>query len=79
MTGRLDVVLPSPQRVVHTSYQQYCAEHHARPVHVFHRGRVYHGEEACDAGYGDVEDCEGVDRDRSLTKREARRGERFVA
>ena len=40
---RLDVLLASPEEVVHTSEGQDAAEHHNAPVHVRDSRRVDHG------------------------------------
>jgi hypothetical protein len=79
MPGRLNVVIPSSERVVDASDQQHPAEHRARPVHVCHRGRVHGREEARDAGHCNIQDREYIDGNRSLTKREARRRKRLLA
>ena len=79
MPSRLNVVHPSSQCVVHASDQQHSAEHGARPVHVCDRGRVHGREEARDASHRDVEECEGIDGDCTLTEREARWRKRFFA
>lgn len=51
---RLDILLPSSERIVDASDQQHTAEHHHAPVHVRDSSGVDNGEEAGDARDGDI-------------------------
>lgn len=71
----LNVVLPTPQRIIHASDEQDTTEHQARPVHVLNVRRHGHREERCDSSDDDVYHREGIDRNRELAERKACRRE----
>ena len=79
MAHRLNIPLPPPEDIIHTSDHQHTAEHYHTPVHIRHVRRVDNGEEARDAGHCYIQNCKDVYRHAESTEGEARGWERFGA
>jgi hypothetical protein len=68
MPHRLNIMLPPPKHIIHTSDHQHTPKHNHTPVHISHIRRVDDREKAGDAGYGHVEHGEDVDGDAELAE-----------
>lgn len=71
MLDRLNILLPPPKKVIHTSNNQHTAEHNHTPIHILHFRRIDDGEETRDASHADVKDGKSVNGDGESAEREA--------
>ena len=79
MAHRLNIPLPPPEDIIHTSDHQHTAEHYHTPVHIRHIRRIDDWEETCDASYCHIQNSEEVDGHAEFAEGEAGGWEGFGA